>query len=81
MTKVGSELRQVVLMEPLEDYIEEAARWFKANRLVLFKVVEENDVFLKGVVVSVPIVAEDGTISGKAPPGQVPPGEHDAAIT
>ena len=27
------------------------------------------------------IVTEDGTISGKAPPGQVPPGEHDAAIT
>ena len=27
------------------------------------------------------IVAEDGTISGRAPPSQVPPGEHDAAIT
>ncbi len=27
------------------------------------------------------IVAEDGTISGRAPVGQVPPGEHEAAIT
>ena len=26
-------------------------------------------------------VAEDGTISGRAPVGQVPPGEHEAAIT
>jgi hypothetical protein len=26
-------------------------------------------------------VAEDGTISGRAPPGQVPPGEHEAVIT
>ena len=26
-------------------------------------------------------VAEDGTISGRAPAGQVPPGEHTAAIT
>ncbi len=27
------------------------------------------------------VVAEDGTISGRAPVGQVPPGEHEAAIT
>jgi len=26
-------------------------------------------------------VAEDGTISGRVPGGQVPPGEHTAAIT
>jgi hypothetical protein len=26
-------------------------------------------------------VAEDGTISGRAPIGQLPPGEHEAAIT
>ncbi len=26
-------------------------------------------------------VAEDGTISGRAPAGQVPPGEHVAVIT
>ena len=26
-------------------------------------------------------IAEDGTISGRAPAGQVPPGEHVAAIT
>ena len=26
-------------------------------------------------------VAEDGTISGRMPAGQLPPGEHEAAIT
>lgn len=26
-------------------------------------------------------IAEDGTISGRMPAGQLPPGEHDAAIT
>lgn len=26
-------------------------------------------------------VAEDGTISGRVPAGQVPPGEHDAVVT
>lgn len=26
-------------------------------------------------------IAEDGTISGRMPAGQLPPGEHEAAIT
>ena len=33
------------------------------------------------VIITRIIVTDDGTISGRAPPGQVPPGEHEAAIT